>query len=71
MRSSVGGSGSAGSSAQEVVTVRVDVRKLYRVISWASRVFRKIVFCIASGSTIVFSGKSDDLQITYYVPILC
>ena len=62
--------GGAGSSGQQVVAVRVDVGKLYRVVSCASKVFRKIVCCIVSGSTIVFSGKSDDLQITYYVPIL-
>lgn len=55
----------------QAISVRVDIGKLYRVLSCASKVFRKIVCCFVSTSTIVFSGKSDDLQITYYVPILC
>lgn len=77
--SSVGGGNSGAGNGgtqqqqqqQQAVSVRVDVGKLYRVVSCASKVFRKIVCCIVSGSTIVFSGKADDLQITYYVPILC
>lgn len=61
----------ASMDALQAISVRVDIGKLYRVLSCASKVFRKIVCCIVSSSTIVFSGTSEDLQITYYVPILC